>query len=79
MRLLRCPRIDDVNGDMTMYLPRWVYEAKPVAYAAAALIGLVGTNQQPVGASSAVLLLFATCCICFMRYQYRREHRGRFW
>lgn len=62
-----------------MYLPRWMYEAKPLAYAAGALVGLVSSNLQPVGASSAGLLLFATFCICYMRYQYRREHRGRFW
>ena len=62
-----------------MYLPRWMYEAKPVAYAAGALIGLGGAKLQPVGAWSAGLLLFATCCICYMRYHYRREHRGRFW
>jgi hypothetical protein len=61
-----------------MYLPHWMYEAKPVAYAAAAVIGLGGTKLQPVGTCSAALLLFATCCIGYMRYRYRREHRGRF-
>jgi hypothetical protein len=69
-------QFDNVHGDQTMYLPRWMYEAKPVAYVAAALIGFGGTKLQPVGAWSAALLMVATCCICYMRYQYRREHRG---
>ncbi len=62
-----------------MYLPGWLYEAKPLAYAGAAMMGLEGAKLQPIGASSAVLLLFATCCICYMRYRYRRDHRGRYW
>ncbi len=70
---------DNKTGDSTMYLPGWMYEVKPLAYAGAAMVGLESAKLQPIGTSSAVLLLFATCCICYMRYVYRREHRGRYW
>ncbi len=59
-----------------MYLPAWLYELKPVAYAAVATIGLRQSALQPLGTLSAALLWLGVAYMCYVRIRFRNEHRG---
>jgi hypothetical protein len=62
-----------------MYLPGWLYELKPVAYAAMATVGLTHASLQPLGTVSASLLWLGVARMCYMRVRFRNEHRGYYW
>ncbi len=62
-----------------MYVPGWLYELKPIIYAALAIVGFDHLVLQPLGAFSAYLLWLAAARMCYMRFVYRKEHRGCYW
>ena len=68
-----------VNRSGFVYLPAWLYELKPVAYAATATFGLTQSSLQPLGSLSASLLWLAVARMLYMRVRFRHEHRGHYW
>ena len=56
-----------------MWLPDWLYESLPYAYALGGLV-MVYHFESSLGYVSGVILLVTACLIWFMRRDYRRAN-----
>ena len=60
-----------------MWLPDWLYKLMPAIYAVVAVVGFWVTAPQPLGASSAGLLILVTAYIAYARASFREESARR--